>query len=158
MSIDDNHRGGHKGPMVGSFRRHGNKAEAQVPVGLERLLLTATADPALRARLKADPRAAASELGFELSASERALLGALTPSALDEMIDGLAPKRQKNKRFLRNVGAAVVVGGLLIATCQCEDELECGATDPDSDVDNDSDSDTDTDQDAGPDAGPDAGE
>jgi len=139
--------------MVGSYTRRGNKAEAQVPVGLERLLLTAADDPELRARLKADVRAACAGLGFELSASERALLGALTPSALDAMIDRLAPKRQKNKRFLRRVGAAAMVGGLLIATCQCEDAMECGATDSDSDVDMDSDSDTDTDPDAGPDSG-----
>ena len=132
--------------MVGSFTRRGNKAEAQVPVGLERLLLLAAADPGLRVRLQKDPRAACAGLGFELSASERALLGALTPSALDAMIDRLAPKRQKNTRFLRRVGAAALVGGILVASCDGGNDSHLyGGSGPDVD--------TDSDADAGPDGG-----
>jgi len=153
-----NGRGGHRGPLVGSFTRRGNKTDAQVPVGLERLLLTAADDPDLRARLKSDVRAACAGLGFELSASERALLGALPPSALVAMIDRLAPKRQKNNRFLRRVGAAALVSGMLAANCQCEDYSVGGADpDADSDMDSDSDDDSDVDTDTDPDAGPDGG-
>jgi hypothetical protein len=138
--------GGRRELLIGSHARHGRRAEAQIPVGLERLLLMAAADPDLRARLQRDPRAACAGLGFELAASERALLGALTPAALDAMIEGLAPKRQKNQRFLRKVGAAALVGGILVASCDGgNDTAASGGVDPSSDADSDAD--------AGPDAG-----
>ena len=137
--------------------RRGLRAEAEVPVNLEHVLLRAARDAEFKERLLADPMAAISWAEIVVTASERALLAALPRASLDSMIERLAPKRQKNKRFLRKVGAAALVGGILVASCDGGNDTDlAGGIDSDTDVDSDSDSDTDTDSDA--DAGQDAGE
>ena len=141
--------------MDKTHRDHrGLHTEAEVPVDLEHALLRAARDAEFKARLLSDPATAIAGAGFALTASESALLAALPRSALEAMVERVAPMRQKNTRFLRNVGAAAVVGGLLVASCDSgNDTALTGGVDSDTDVDSDSDSDTDTDADAGPDAG-----
>jgi len=128
-------------------REHrGLRAEAEVPVNLEHVLLRASREQEFKARLLADPLDAIAEAGMSLTASESALLAAMPCSALEAMIDRLAPKRQRNKRFLRKVGAAALVGGILVASCDSgNDTAMDGGMDPDADSDSDGD--------AGPDGG-----
>ena len=124
----------------------GLRAEAEVPVNLEHVLLRATREAEFKERLLADPAAALVDAEVALTASERALLTAMPGASLEAMIERLAPKRQRDRRFLRKVGAAALVGGLLVASCDGgNDTAEDGGMGPDAD--------TDTDADAGPDAG-----
>jgi hypothetical protein len=58
--------------------------------GLERLLLAASADPALADRLCDDPLAAARERGVVLGPTERALLKAMAPARLRSMVQAMA--------------------------------------------------------------------
>jgi hypothetical protein len=146
--------------MDKSNRGHrGLRAEAEVPVNLEHVLLRAARDAKFRARLLADPSTAIREAEITLTASEGALLAAMSGRVMEAMIDGLAPRRQKNTRFLRQVGAAALAGGILVASCDGgNDAHKYGGMGPDTDVDSDSDADSDTDTDTDADAGPDGGE
>jgi hypothetical protein len=124
------------------------RAEAEVPVDLEAVLLRAARDAEFKARLLADRRAAIGEAGIALTDSERALLAAMPAQTLQATVDRLEPKRQRDQRFLRRVGAAALVGGILVASCDGgNDTMQAGGVDSDTDVD------TDSDADAGPDAG-----
>ena len=123
-----------------SKNHRGLRAEAEVPVNLEHVLLRASREQEFKERLLADPLDAIAEAGMSLTASESALLGALPPSALVAMIDRLAPKRQRDRRFLRKVGAAALVGGILVASCDGgNDTAQDGGMDPDADSDSDAD-------------------
>ena len=147
---DDNAgRVGHKQELVGSWKRRGLKAEVDVPVTLEHVLLEAARDEDFRRNFLDDPTGAVEKAGLRLTDSESAMLGSLPREALMAMIDRMAPERQKNRRFLRAVTAATVAGGMLVTGC---DLYKDGADDG---VGPDIDSDTyeDTDDDAGPDGG-----
>jgi hypothetical protein len=129
-------------------KQRGLRAEAEVPVTLEHVLLRAAGDPAFRERLLEDPAAAVAGLGLNPSPSEGALLAAMPRTALAAMIGGIAPRRQRDRRFLRRVGTAALVGGMLVASCDSgNDSQQTMGTDADTDMDADGDTDTDTDAD-----------
>jgi hypothetical protein len=129
-----------------SKNHRGLRAEAEVPVNLEHVLLRASRDADFKERLLADPATAIAAAEIALTASEGALLTAMPRASLEAMIERFAPKRQKDTRFLRKVGAAAVVGGLLVASCDSgNDTAMDGGMDPDADSDSDAD--------AGPDGG-----
>ena len=131
-----------------SKNHRGLRAEAEVPVNLEHVLLRASRDAEFKERLLADPAAAIIDAELSLTASERALLNAMPMASLEAMIDRLVPKRQRDRRFLRKVGAAALVGGILVASCDGGNDTQLyGGSGPDADSDSDSDAD------AGPDAG-----
>jgi hypothetical protein len=100
----------------GSRRRARPRVEIEIPVNLERILLAASRDGALRAALVEDPLGTASREGCELTGSERAMLAAMTPSALAAMLERIAPGRPRS-RFASKVAAAVA--GTLLVTTAC---------------------------------------
>jgi hypothetical protein len=61
-----------------------------VPRGIEALLRRAAADSSFRGLLLADPLAAATAAGLELSVSERTVLGALPGDQLSRLVDRIS--------------------------------------------------------------------
>jgi len=94
-------------------------ARQRVPVGLERVLYAAAIDPALKAALLADRKAASR--GFELGGSERAVLDSLPAEQLAAMIERLDVSRENlaRREFLRNVAGTFVAlaAGSALGSC-----------------------------------------
>jgi hypothetical protein len=107
---------------VGSHERKGIKAEMEVPVNLERVLLEAAQDPAFYQSLIKDRSRALVEKGFRLRPSEQAMLSALPQLALDKMIERLVPDKLKKSSFAKHVVTALA-GSLIISTSACGTDL-----------------------------------
>ncbi len=152
-------RAGTHQELVGSFKRRGIRVETKIPINIERVLLMAGSDSKFKQSLFENRDATLSDEGLGLTPSEAAILRALPLESLASMVDRLNTNRQKNRKFLRKVAAAVVAGGVLLTTtCTVPDAQSMGDdgdidVDSDTDGDVDSDSDSDTDPDAGSDAG-----
>ena len=100
-----------------------------VPTGIQRLLYLAAMDDAFR-RVLCDRRAgAASAAGVELTASEAAILGAITEAQLEGMIASIPPPPVERRSFLRETAASAVIalGGAALATT-CVTSCTRGAT------------------------------
>jgi len=148
MSDDKMKRLGQRQELVGSFKKGGLKVELEVPVTLEHVLLRATEDHAFRGEFLEDPIAAVEAAGMRLTDSETALLHAASRESLEAMVSRFAPTKQRNRRFVRAVAAAAMVGGMLVTTCTADDtDLKTGGDSGDSDTDLDSDGDSDDDAD-----------
>jgi hypothetical protein len=106
---------------VGSHERKGIKTEMEVPVNLERVLLEAAQDAAFYRALIADRARALAEKGYQLRASEQAMLSALPQTALDKMVERLKPEKLKKSTFAKQVVTALA-GSLLISTSACDSE------------------------------------
>jgi len=106
------------GGQPGETRRG---ARQHVPVGLERVLYAAAADPEFRAALSVDRTAALAARGFELTASERAVFGNLPEEQLAAMIGRLDVSRENlaRREFLRNVAGTFVAlaAGTALGSC-----------------------------------------
>ena len=111
------------GGQPGETRRG---ARQNVPVGLERVLFAAAADPEFRSALYADREAALAARGFELTSSERAVLGNLPEEQLAAMIRRLDVSRENlaRREFLRNVAGTFVAlaAGTALAGCPSKGE------------------------------------
>jgi hypothetical protein len=100
-----------------------------VPTGIQRLLYLAAADEAFR-RVLCERRAGAAEAaGVELTASEAAILGAVTDAQLEAMIASIPPPPVERRSFLRETAASAVLalGGAALATT-CTASCTRGAT------------------------------
>jgi hypothetical protein len=135
-------------------RTRRSAGKIKVPVGFEKALYHAARDEGFKARLLADPERAIDDVGINLRQSELAMLAALTPAALEGMIDNLVPENPRRRQFMGLVAAAAasLAAGTVAAGC---DETETdspdyqttgadGDTDIDTDTDTDTDADTDT--------------
>jgi hypothetical protein len=101
---------------------------------------------------------ALSKSGISFTPSEKAVFSAMPQQMLEAMISRFKPAKQRNRRFLKNVATAAMVGGLLVASCDNPDDaIACGGVGPDIDSDTDGDTDTDTDTDTDVDGGTDGG-
>ncbi len=140
-------RAGRSGPIKGSWKRRGLAIDARVPVNLERILIMAAQDEQFRTLLYDNRDEALSRSGISFTPSEQAMFSAMPQQILETMISRFKPAKQRNRRFLKSVAASVMVGGLLIASCDDSENVATLGSDPDTDTD------TDTDGDAGPDAG-----
>ena len=149
---DEEKRAGRSGPIKGSWKRRGLTIDTQVPVNLERILIMAAQDEQFRTLLYDNRDEALSESGIVFTPSEQAVFSAMPQQMLATMISRLKPARQRNRRFLKNVTSAAMVGGVLIASCVVSSSCDDGCG-PDIDSGTDTDTDTDTDEDAGSDAG-----
>ncbi len=151
---DEMKRGGRSGPIKGSWKRRGLTIDTKVPVNLERILIMAAQDEQFRTLLYDNRDQALSRSGIVFTPSEQAVFSAMSQQALETMISRFKPQQQRNQRFLKNVTAAAMAGGMLIASCAVSSSCDDGCgPDIDSDTDGDTDTDTDTDEDAGSDAG-----
>lgn len=104
---------------VGSRNRKGIRAQMEVPVNLERVLIEAGRDLAFYQVFVSDPARALADRGYRLRATERAMLSAMPQTALRKMIDHLRPEKLTKSRFAKQVATAVA-GTLLFSTAACE--------------------------------------
>lgn len=116
---------------VGSRSRKGIRAEMQVPVNLERVLIEAGKDLAFYQEFISDPAQALVNRGYHLRATEQAMLSAMPQPALQKMIEQLKPEKLTKSRFAKQVATAVA-GTLLFSTCAREsEEIHSGGVQPD---------------------------
>lgn len=92
----------------------------EIPINIERVLLRAAMDRAFRDALLESSEEALRGTGFDLIASERAMLAAMPRSTLETMIDRLVPGRGRKGRFAKHVAAAVAGSMILTASTGCE--------------------------------------
>ncbi|MCK9459455.1 MAG: hypothetical protein M0R80_07445 [Proteobacteria bacterium] len=96
-------------------------ARQRVPIGLERALYAAAAEPGFRAELLGEREAALSARGIELTASERAVLRHLPGAQLEAMIDRLDVSQENLRRrgFMRAVASSVITlaAGTALGAC-----------------------------------------
>jgi len=154
---DDIKRTGRSGSIKGSWKRRGVSGDAEVPVNLEHILIMAAQDEQFRELLYDNRDEALSRSDIVFTASEQAVFNAMPQQMLEAMISRFKPAKQRNRRFLKNVATAAMVGGLLIASCDDSDDMVAGGAGPDIDSNTDGDTDTDTDTDTDVDGGPDGG-
>lgn len=86
--------------------RGADRAKIKVPVGLEKILFHAAGDPEFCTRLLQDPVATVRETGIRLRPSESAVLAALSPDAIEKMIQNLVPENPRRRKFMGLVAAA----------------------------------------------------
>jgi len=102
---------------VGGRPRVRRKAVLKVPIGIEKVVYRAAADPGFKDRLFADRRSAVAEVGFKLLDSEFSILLSVPDQSLAAMIDRIDPERHGRRRFMRKVAAcalAVATGTVLM--------------------------------------------
>jgi len=80
-----------------------------LPQGVEQVLTIAALDPAFRARVAADPVAAAAAKGIEIDSVEAALLRSIAPAQLAAMAERLViPPETGRREFVKVVSASIV--------------------------------------------------
>jgi hypothetical protein len=87
----------------------------KVPQGVERVVALATLSPSWRAKVLADPLAAAAEAGIELGESEREILHSVSTKMLVGMIDSFGksvPRPAGLGRLAAGAAAALLVSSL----------------------------------------------
>ncbi len=80
--------------------------KATIPVGVEKILLAAATDPALREALLRERAGVAKTLGIELSSEEEAILQSAPEPTLRAMISGIRTPDHRRRRFMQAVAAA----------------------------------------------------
>jgi hypothetical protein len=102
---------------------------ATVPVGVEKVLCLAAADPGFKAALLADPAGAVGRARLGLEPAETALLAGLPPGRLAAMVEAIDLDRHGQKRLMRDVRGALVAAAAVSAVVgSC---ITCGGTAPD---------------------------
>jgi len=102
------------------------KQTVSVPIGVEKLLCRAAADPALRSALLADREDGLRRAGVSLSAGERALVCAVPDPTLGAMIAHIDLKQHGKRRFLKGVATAAFASAALLSAATA-----CTGIDPD---------------------------
>ena len=108
---------------VGGRPRVRKKAVLKVPIGIEKVVYRAAADPEFRERLFADRQGAVTHMGFNLLDSELAILLSVPNRSLAAMIDRIDPERHGRRRFMRKVAACA----LAVATSTVLLDASCSA-------------------------------
>jgi hypothetical protein len=90
-----------------------------VPTGIQKLLRLASVDDAFRRELLQRRAGIAAVAGIELTASEQAVLAAITAGQLEQMIGTLPPPPASRRTFLRQTAstAVMLLGGAVLAEC-----------------------------------------
>jgi len=117
---------GKPGGVRGSCQRRGLRAQSEIPVNIERVLLRAAEDGTFRERLLEDPAGALE--GASLTGSEQAMLLAMDRTILTTLIDRFRSGSRPRSRFAQKVASAVA-GTLLLTTAACGsgDDMAGGA-------------------------------
>jgi hypothetical protein len=103
---------------VGSHERTGIKSEMVVPVNLERVLLEAAQNSVFYRELTADRAQALARKGYQLRASEQAMLSALPQSALYKMVERLKPEKLTKSAFAKGVVTALAGSLPIFSGCE----------------------------------------
>jgi hypothetical protein len=90
-----------------------------VPTGIQKLLRLASVDDAFRRELLRRRAGIAAVAGVELTASEQAVLAAITAEQLEQMVGTLPPPPASRRTFLRQTAstAVMLLGGAVLAEC-----------------------------------------
>jgi hypothetical protein len=111
--------------IVGGRPRARRKRKIRIPIGIEKLLCRAAADPAFQQALQEDRAATLAELGPQLTGTEAAILASIPSATLAEMILNIDLERHSRRRFMRGVVAATLAAatsGLGALGCNAEPE------------------------------------
>jgi hypothetical protein len=92
----------------------------RVPIGVEKVLVRAAADPVFRHRLFTDRAAVLAQLGGDLSQTEAAVLAGVPAGTLTEMVNRIDLKGHGNGRFMKGVVAAALVTSAASALLGCD--------------------------------------
>jgi hypothetical protein len=92
--------------IVGGRPRARRQKRLRVPIGIEKVLARAAADPTFRVALFADRRAAIDDAGYEMLASELTVLESVPEGVLASMIGRIDLRRHGQRKFMRGVVAA----------------------------------------------------
>jgi hypothetical protein len=112
MFDDDASAGPHPSPrttIVGGRPPEEGAKLPPVPTGIQSLLRLASVDPGFLAELCAHRAEVAPSAGIDLTANERAILGAIPAEDLELMARQLPPQEPERHAFLREIAAAAVV-------------------------------------------------
>jgi len=105
---------------TGIRSRKGIKANMEIPINLERVLIEAAKDSAFFEKLMTNREHAVLERGFDLRPSELAMLSAMPESLFEKLIEGFRPAKLAKSRFARRVVAAMA-GSMMLASAGCAD-------------------------------------
>jgi hypothetical protein len=92
--------------IVGGRPRARHQKRLRVPIGIEKVLARAAADPTFRVALFADRRAAIDDAGYEMLASELTVLESVPEGVLASMIGRIDLRKHGQRKFMRGVVAA----------------------------------------------------
>jgi hypothetical protein len=90
-----------------------------VPIGLEKLLCLAAADPGFRSRLLTDRKEAARAGGWQLRPSEEAALAAMPEATLAALVARIDVERHPRRPFMQSVLAAALAAGATTVAMAC---------------------------------------
>lgn len=93
--------------------------KVRVPIGVEKLLCRAAADPAFRQRLLHEREATLQQPDVELLDSEKTIVRSVPAATLSSMIDQIDLPRHGRKRFLRTVAACTLAAAAVLTTTNC---------------------------------------
>ena len=102
------------------------RRKVRIPIGIEKLLCAAAADPAFCEHLVMARAAALEGTGLEISASEAMILKAVPEAQLRTMIENIDLKRHKRRRFFRGIAAASLAATTVMGTTECNDGVAAG--------------------------------
>ena len=94
----------------------------RVPIGIEKLLVRAAADPELKTRLLADRATVLAEFGDEVNGPEAEILKSIPIESLAAMVDRIDLERHPKKRFMKGVVRAALVAAAATAMIGCGDD------------------------------------
>jgi hypothetical protein len=119
------------GPRTATVGGRPPEEACRVPMGIERVLRKAAADPRFHDRLRADRAAAIEASGLTLTPSERAILLAAPGEQIRAMVLELAPSSPARRGLFRRLLAAAGLALLGPVAASCGPEPAAGGAQPD---------------------------
>lgn len=95
--------------IVGGRPAAYRKRRLRVPIGIEKVLVRAAADEEFRRMLLSDRERALTELGDDLTPTERTVLTTIPRESLLQMVGNIDLQRHGKKRFMRGVLTAALI-------------------------------------------------
>ena len=127
--------------IVGGRPRARRKRKIRIPIGIEKVLCRAAADPTFQQTLLDDRTATLASLETELTKTELAILTSIPAASLTEMIFRIDLERHSRRKFMRGVVAATLaaatagLGVLGCGTAEPEEVYGGGGIAPDTPTD-----------------------
>ena len=113
--------------IVGGRPRARRKRKIRIPIGIEKVLCRAAADPTFQQTLLEDRVATLATLEAELTKTELAILTSIPAASLAEMVLRIDLERHSRRKFMRGVVAATLAAataGLGVLGCNGTAEPE----------------------------------
>jgi len=116
--MDDRKKSKSTHESKGVHYRKGIKANMEIPINLERVLIEAAKDSAFFEKVMMNREQAVSERGFDLRPSELAMLSTMPESLFEKLIERFRPAKLHRSRFAQRVVSAVT-GSMMLAATGC---------------------------------------